>query len=165
MRYSGSPLPMGFGEAKQLKSVCLVEFHSTTASVQLVDVPVFKELECVKGDWGGISSRIRELKASDSQVWLEIVYDGAEVVGDLRERLDKEISGARMEILRIKNNRVIDSVLGQIHAGETLGDLSVEEVFKRCLVVNDVDENQHAELLRTYQEAVSSLHDDNKQVE
>ena len=49
IRYSGSPLPMGFGEAKQQKSVCLVEFHSTAASVQLIDVPVFQRLERVKG--------------------------------------------------------------------------------------------------------------------
>ena len=28
IRYSGSPMPMGFGEAKQQKSVCQVEFHS-----------------------------------------------------------------------------------------------------------------------------------------
>ncbi len=31
MRYSGSPLPMGFGEAKQQKSVCMVEFDNSTA--------------------------------------------------------------------------------------------------------------------------------------
>jgi len=65
IRYSGSPLPMGFGEAKQQKSVCQVEFHSTAASVQLIDVPVFQELECVTGDWDAISSRILELSAMD----------------------------------------------------------------------------------------------------
>jgi exonuclease SbcD len=44
IRYSGSPLPMGFGEAKQKKSVCQVEFHSTAASVQLIDVPIFHKM-------------------------------------------------------------------------------------------------------------------------
>ena len=52
IRYSGSPLPMGFGEANQQKSVCKVEFHSTAAAVRLIDVPVFQKLERVKGDWG-----------------------------------------------------------------------------------------------------------------
>lgn len=165
IRYSGSPLPMGFGEAKQQKSVCQVEFHSTAASVQLIDVPIFQKLERVKGDWEGISNRIIELSATDSQGWLEVIYDGTEVIGDLRERLEAAISGTQMEILRIKNNRIIDRVLGQIHGEETLDDLNVNDVFERCLAVHDVPEEQRPELLRAYQETVSSLYEDDVQAE
>ena len=165
IRYSGSPLPMGFGEAKQQKSVCQVEFHSTAASVQLIDVPVFQKLERVKGDWDGISSRILELSVTGFQGWLEIIYDGSEVIGDLRDRLEAAISGTQMEILRIKNNRIIDRVLGQIHAGETLDDLNVNDVFERCLAVHEVPEDQRPELLRAYQETVSSLYEDDVQAE
>jgi exonuclease SbcD len=165
IRYSGSPLPMGFGEAKQQKSVCQIEFHSTAASVQLIDVPVFQKLERVKGDWDGISSRIIELSATDSQGWLEVIYDGIDVIGDLRERLDLVISGTQMEILRIKNNRIIDRVLGQIHEEETLDDLNVNDVFERCLAVHDVPEDQRPELLRAYQETVLSLYEDDVQAE
>ncbi len=165
IRYSGSPLPMGFGEAKQQKSVCQVEFHSTAASVQLIDVPVFQKLERVKGDWEGISSRILELTATDTQGWLEVIYDGTEVIGDLRERLEAAISGTQMEILRIKNNRIIERVLGQIHEEETLDDLNVNDVFERCLAVHDVPEEQRPELLRAYQETVSSLYEDDVQAE
>ncbi len=165
IRYSGSPLPMGFGEAKQQKSVCLVEFHSTAASVQLIDVPVFQKLERVKGDWDGILNRILELSATESQGWLEVIYDGTEVIGDLRERLEAAISDTQMEILRIKNNRIIDRVLGQIHEEETLDDLNVNDVFERCLAVHVVPDDQRPELLRTYQEAVSSLNEDDAQAE
>ncbi len=165
IRYSGSPLPMGFGEAKQQKSVCQVEFHSTAASVQLIDVPVFQKLERVKGDWDGISSRILELTATDTQGWLEVIYDGTEVIGDLRERLEAAISGTQMEILRIKNNRIIDRVLGQIHEEETLDDLNVDDVFERCLAVHEVPEDQRPELLRAYQETVSSLYEDDVEAE
>lgn len=165
IRYSGSPLPMGFGEAKQQKSVCQVEFHGTAAFVQLIDVPVFQKLERVKGDWDGISNRILDLSATDSQGWLEVIYDGTEVLGDLRERLEGAISDTQLEILRIKNNRIIDRVLGQIHEEETLDDLNVNDVFERCLAVHDVPEEQRPELLRAYQEAVSSLHEDDVQAE
>ena len=165
IRYSGSPLPMGFGEAKQQKSVCLVEFHCTTASVQLIDVPVFQKLERVKGNWDSISSRILELSVTGSQGWLEVIYEGDEVIGDLRERLETSISSTQMEILRIKNNRIIDRVLGQIHEEETLDDLNVNDVFERCLVAHDVPEDQKPELLRTYQEALSSLYEDDLQAE
>jgi exonuclease SbcD len=165
IRYSGSPLPMGFGEAKQQKSVCQIEFHNTAAFVQLIDVPVFQKLERVKGDWDGISNRILELSVMNFQGWLEVIYDGTEVIGDLRERLEVEISGTQIEILRIKNNRIIDRVLGQIHEEETLDDLNVNDVFERCLAVHDVPEEQRPELLRAYQEAVSSLYEDDAQAE
>lgn len=170
IRYSGSPLPMGFGEAKQQKSVCQVVFdqgedHITTASVQLINVPVFQKLERVEGDWDCISSRILELSATDSQGWLEVIYEGDEVIGDLRERLETAISSTQMEILRIKNNRIIDRVLGQIHEEETLDDLNVNDVFERCLAVHEVPEDQRPELLRAYQETVSSLYEDDVQAE
>ena len=165
IRYSGSPLPMGFGEARQRKSVCQVEFNNSAASVQLVDVPVFQKLERVKGDWDGISSRILELSAFGSQGWLEVIYEGDEVIGDLRDRLEAAISGTQMEILRIKNNRIIDRVLGQIHEEETLDDLNVNDVFERCLTVHDVPEEQRPELLRAYRETLSSLYEDDLQAE
>ncbi len=165
IRYSGSPLPMGFGEAKQQKSVCRVEFCSTAASVGLIDVPVFQKLERVKGDWEGISNRILELSATGSQGWLEVIYESDEVTGDLRERLETAISGTEMEILRVKNNRIIDRVLGQIHKEETLDDLNVNDVFERCLAVHEVPEDQRPELIRAYQETLSSLYEDDLQAE
>ncbi len=170
IRYSGSPLPMGFGEAKQQKSVCQVDFgldqsYSASASVQLIDVPVFQKLERVKGDWDGISSRILELSVTDSHAWLEVIYEGDEVIGDLRERLEAATTGTQMEILRVKNSRIIDRVLGKIHEQETLDDLNVNDVFERCLAVHEVSEEQRPELLRTYQEALSSLYEDDMQAE
>lgn len=165
IRYSGSPLPMGFGEAKQQKSVCLVDFQGKDANVQLIDVPVFQKLERVKGDWDSISGRIHELTAMDSQGWLEVIYEGEEVIGDLRERLEVAISGTNMEILRIRNNRVIDRVLGQVREEETLDDLNEHDVFERCLDVHNVPEEQRSELRRTYQETLSSLLEDDVQAE
>jgi len=165
IRYSGSPLPMGFGEAKQQKSVCQVEFRSKSASVQLIDVPAFQKFERIKGEWNDILDQILELSRRDSQAWLEVTYDGNEVISDLRERLESAISGTKVEILRIKNNRIIDRVLRQIHEEETLDDLNVNDVFERCLAVHGVPDNQRPELLQTYQEAVSSLYEDDMQAE
>ena len=160
MRYSGSPIPMGFGEAKQQKSVCLIEFANNEPAVQLINVPVFQKLERVNGSWEEISARILELSATESQAWIEIVYEGDEVIGDLRERLDAAISESGMEILRVKDNRIIDRVLGQMHHEETLDDLNVQDVFERCLSAHEVPEDQRPELLRAYQEIVFEIMND-----
>jgi len=156
---------MGFGEARQRKSLCLVECRSAAASVQLIDVPLFQKLERIQGDWEHIQSRLLALSAGASRAWLEIVYDGAELVGDLRERLETAIAGSQMAILRIKNKRIIDRVLEQSHEEEGLDDLNANEVFARCLAAHDVPAEQQPELLRAYQETVSSLLADDVQAE
>ena len=88
MRYSGSPLPMGFGEANHRKSVCLLEFSGRNPSVKLIDVPVFQKLECVRGTWKEISAKISELLVAGSRAWLDVIYEGDEIRTDLRESLD-----------------------------------------------------------------------------
>jgi len=160
IRYSGSPLPMGFGEAQQRKSVCLVAFDGKQVTVRQIDVPVFQRLERVKGDWNEISSRILELSASAAQAWLEVSYEGDDVMGDLRERLHEAVSGSEMELLRVINKRMIDRVLEQIYDEQTLDDLSIIDVFARCLSAHHVPEEQRPALLRTYQETITSLSDD-----
>ena len=164
-RYSGSPLAMGFGEAGQAKSVCRVRFAAGQVMVDPLEVPVFQQLERIRGDLAGILDRLQTLAAAGSRAWLEIEYTGDEVVGDLRDRLDQAIAGTSMEILRIRNSRLVDGALGQLHAEETLDDLDAEQVFLRRLALEPLPEEQLQELLATYRETLSSLHDDDLRAE
>jgi len=157
IRYSGSPLPIGFGEAGQEKSVALVEFSGNTPKVTNIPVPRFQELKILRGDWQTIAREIEELKSGESKAWLEIAYEGDEVAGSLRERLDVAIAGSGMEILRVKNNRVLERALSRMGAEETLDDLDVTDVFERCLEAHEVPEDQRRALLSAYREVVVSL--------
>lgn len=160
IRYSGSPLPMGFGEAGQQKSVCLVEVaHDTPVRVRLLPVPVFRHLERIRGDWEHIARRIGELKEAGSPVWLEIVYTGHAVMGDLGRQVDAAVSGSNLRVCRTDNLNARQAALHSVHPGETLDDLSVTDVFRRCLRAHNVPKEQHAELLRTYGEALAALDD------
>lgn len=160
MRYSGSPLPMGFGEATQKKSVCLLQLEGKSAIVQLIEVPVFQKLERVVGDWDTILGDIHNLVAQKTRCWLEVIYSGTEIMNDLRERLEIEVTGTEIEILRIQNDRIIERVLKQIHNSDTLDNLNVNEVFARCLEMHEIPEDQRAELLLMYQETLTALHDE-----
>jgi len=94
---------MGFGEAKQQKSVAIVDFSSSfnysqgheknsipdaisnpKLKIEILPVPVLQKLERVKGDWDGISRRILELSATDAKCWLEVVYEGETITRILR---------------------------------------------------------------------------------
>lgn len=160
MRYSGSPIPMGFGEAKQTKYVCLAEFNGREANVQTMTVPTFQQLEQIKGSLNEISARIIELK--ESTAWLEIVYDGEEVIGNLRETLEEMTFDTNLEILRIQNTRVIDRMLNSVEKEETLDDLDENEVFERCLKAHDIPNEQRALLLDAYKETVTTIYENDK---
>ena len=159
-RYSGSPLPMGFGEAKQQKSVCLVRFTQRAGIVSLINVPTFQKLQQIKGDWQAIKTEIKSLITADNKAWLEIIYDGDDVLSDLRERLETLIAGTEIELLKVKNNRIINRVLNRIDDNETLDDLNENDVFERCLNAHNVSAEQRAELLRSYQETLNQLYED-----
>ncbi len=171
MRYSGSPLAMGFGEATQQKSVCLVDFtpftnaDAATPAVELLAVPVFQRLCKVSGNWAAISAQLLSLVDASKPVWLEVVYQDDEIVSDLRERLETLTEGSELLILRIQNTRLIDRVLNSSHTDESLEDLDVDDVFARCLAAHEIPDSQQAELLHSYQQTLSSLHDDDLQAE
>ena len=165
IRYSGSPLPIGFGEAQQEKSVVLVEFSGHAPNIRNIPVPCFQELKTLSGDWQTVAGEIDELKAAGSNAWLEINYEGDEIAGRLRERLDEAVAGTRLEILRVKNNRVLEHALTGKDAEETLDDLDVSDVFKRCLEMNEVPEEQQTALLSAYQEVIVSLSEEDPMAE
>jgi exonuclease SbcD len=159
MRYSGSPIAMGFGEANQVKSVCMVEFTGINAAVSLINVPVFQQLKRISGNRSVILAEIQLLAEARSQAWIEVVYEGDEIVGDLRECIEAAVLGTEIQLLRIKNNRIIDRVLNRIQDDETLDDLNVKDVFERCLAMHNIPEDQRLELLCTYQETITYLNE------
>ncbi len=170
MRYSGSPLPMGFGEATQEKSVCLINFttegkDSAESCVELLPVPVFQQLRKVSGNWASLSAQLIALVETNEAVWLEIIYTGEELISDLRERLEELSDDSELMILRIQNTRLIDRVLNSAHSEESLEDLDVNDVFSRCLTANEIPDAQQIDLRHSYQQTLSSLHNDDTQAE
>lgn len=160
IRYSGSPLPMGFGEADQQKQVTLVEFNELTPAIRHIPIPCFQELVRISGSLNEIYAELETLKKDESSAWLEIEYTGQEVVGNLQELLQEEVAGSDMEIRRIINRQIIDRVIGRSKEQESLDDLSVDDVFNRCLDAFDVPAEDREELTASYHDIITDLHDE-----
>jgi len=88
---------------------------------------------------------------------VEVVYEGDDIAGNLRERLDEAVEGTDIEILRIANNRLLERAMGESVPEESLEDMDATEVFERCMQAHDVPEDQQSSLLSAYQEIVVSL--------
>jgi exonuclease SbcD len=159
-RYSGSPLAMSFGEAGQRKIVIVVDTADGGVTAQEIEVPGFQALATLRGDWPQINARIATLKKDSPSAWLEVIYEGNEVIGDLQERLRELIAGTSLEILRSKNMRLAALALSRMATEETLDDLTVDDVFARCLAAHEVPEEQQPELVAVFREAVAALHED-----
>ncbi len=165
IRYSGSPIPMGYGEARQQKKVISVEFNNAKPVIEEIDIPCFQSLVRIVGSLDDIHLRLAQLKQEDSRAWLEIEYTGSDVTGNLREIIDEALQGSLMEVRRIKNRRMSERVFNAIHEDETLDDLNENDVFNRCLQAFDIPLESRAELIESYNEIIKSLHEEDVNAE
>ena len=156
-RYSGSPLPMGFGEANREKIVLQVIFSEDQSEITPIPVLLGQTLHSIRGDWEQIKAQLDKMKSAHQVAWLEIIYEGAEIISDLRDKLDGEVEGSGLEILRVNNKRVGEQEMSLMSQGENLSELDVKEVFERCLDAREVPEHQREELLTIYDEVINSL--------
>ena len=165
MRYSGSPIPMGYGEAKQEKQVLVVEFEGKIPSICALKVPCFQALERIVGSLHEIDSRIAQLKQAQSQAWLEIEYTGAEIIANLRDAVDAFVAGSAMEVRQVKNRRLTDRIMRAAHQNETLDDLDEQDVFQRCLDSFEILPEDQASMTALYHEIVQSLKEEDVNAE
>jgi exonuclease SbcD len=154
IRYSGSPIPMGFGEADQQKSVVVIDFKNNTKNE--VIIPVFQKMESIKGDKDFISEKLSELKKCGEPVWVEIIYDGNELFADFQSWIDEQITGTKIEVLKIQDKRILDKVLTQEYAA-SLDNLNEFDVFGKLLEGRNLPEEQENELKELYKEVVGDL--------
>lgn len=160
IRYSGSPLPMGFGELNREKFLLLVQLSPSDdrkridVDISSSPIPCFQRLVQLKGDWEKIESGINNWKnETDSEpIWLEIDYDG-ELIGDLHLRIDRAVADSRLEVLRTVNRprMVKERLLGDFREPtQNLSDFSVEETFQQCMESSDISKDRHGDILNTF---------------
>ncbi|MFW8600638.1 exonuclease SbcCD subunit D C-terminal domain-containing protein [Desulfobacterota bacterium M19] len=165
MRYSGSPVPMGYGEAAQEKKVVVVEFNGAAPLIKELPIPCFQPLERIVGGLDDICERIKELKRAGSTAWLEVEYTGTGIVANLRDTIDEALTDSAMELRRIKNKPLIERVMGTVEEDETLDDLKVNDVFERCLEAFDVPFDERNELINSYNEIIHDLLEEDENAE
>ena len=156
-RYSGSPLPMSFGEAGSEKKVIVIEFENQKPQITEHPIPNFQDLKRVTGDADQIRLKLKELKEAGSKAWLEIDYSGTETFSGLTDLVNESIAGTQMEALRIRTKLSMGRSLNRIDDQETLDDLDPDEVFIRCLDSHQVGENERQPLIAAYQEIIFGM--------
>lgn len=163
IRYSGSPIAMGFGEATQQKQINLIQFSANQPlQIHSIPVPTFQSLASIRGDWQTIQQNLETLKQRQQSIWLEIIYDSPTLISDLREQLNQIIQHSPLEILRLKNLQITAQTLQPQHNYEVLEELDEKQVFERCLTLHQIPTEQQNTLKQRYFEVLECLKFDEK---
>ena len=157
IRYCGSPIPMGFGEAKQQKQVLHVAFTGRLPEINAINIPNFQVLQRIQGDLPHIQAELKQLMQSGSTAYIEVVYQGNELVADLSEKLDAQVQGSDLRLLRVYNRQFVNNVLASASADATLPDLNPTEVFEACMAQHDLDDAQKAQFRDSYQHVLHQV--------
>lgn len=150
VRYSGSPIALSFDEVMSNKSMVLVDYSSshTAPEIQTLDIPLFQPLFSVSGELEYVIKALkREAENLDrtydeaARLWAEVTLISDEYVSDLYRQLQQAIDGLDIDLLRVK--RQLKTQVKSMPQGnkETLAELSVEQVFERCLQSAGIDED------------------------
>lgn len=173
-RYSGSPVPVGFSEAKQKKMIISVEFEDDKQVIKEIYVPNFRRLLTISGNLDEIKDEIQSLnfslfsnsdpKLTHSNItlkpWAEIIYTGNTASGDIREEILEITNESSIEVLRIKNESLSTGILTDNLEGDSLESLTEHDVFQKCLETSKTPEELWPELKQTFSEALLLLHEE-----
>lgn len=168
IRYSGSPIPMGFGEAKQSKQVLKVSFIGQNPCITALVVPTFQRLTQIKGNLAHIKTELKKLVKDNQSIWVEVVYDGSDSViqTNLNQQLNELVENSNIQLLKIFNQQSFDKILRQqgkqaVH----LHELDEIEVFERCLQINAISDAERPALINCYQQILYEMRHEDAQAE
>ncbi len=162
IRYSGSPLAMGFGEVNQQKIILSIEFDKQYISqISSIAIPKFQELARISGNIEELIAQLAALITSQTSVWVEASYTGGEIITDLHQQLRDTVNGSNVELIKVYNRQLINQILLNDNQGVAieLNDLTPLQVFDKCLKINKIPLEQQQILKDCYHQIISELSD------
>ncbi len=158
-RYSGSPLAMGFGEARQQKIIIEADINVGNVTVNEIAIPKFQYLERVAGDLDTIKLALTNLANRNESIWVEVDYTGQEIVTNLQHELQAIVLNTQVELIKIHNSQLLAQVLSsaEYDVGIELSNLNPEQVFDKCLSMNNIPANQQEELKECFAQIMQDL--------
>lgn len=161
IRYCGSPIALGFDEARQTKQVLLVDLNDAgLQSVTPLPVPVFQTLAAVRGTLAELPAALQSIAAQASTerpAWLEVTVVEDDYLADLAPRVQAMAEGLPLQVLRIKRQRGTTAPQLLAEASESLDELSPQDVFARRMALETLEPPLQEALTARYRQVLDSL--------
>lgn len=159
IRYCGSPIPVGFGEAGSSHKVLVCDFSEEVSELSVCEkeIPTWQKMKMIRGNLEELLAALRELKSTGESIWCEILYEGHEYISDLFKKLQEEVEGSAVEILRCHNPVLWNASLQQSERKETLEELTPGEVFSRRLEGTEFTDSEQKALSEDFASILHAL--------
>jgi exonuclease SbcD len=155
IRYSGSPIPLSFDEAKQTKVVMLVEFLGSERSklqstITEIEIPCFQPLVSLKTNLDTLNQDIEpyltlagsQEESNEQKIWLDIEINSAEYLQDLSARIETLTEDYPVEVLLLRRSKKARESMPSHQKKITLNELSLDEVFESRLANEPWDSDE-----------------------
>ena len=164
IRYCGSPIPLGFDEARQPKEMLLVDLGADgLTAITPLPVPRFQPLVSVSGNLVALASAITAAAvegSAEKPVWIEVTVAEDDYLSDLPTRIEAMTQGLPVDVLRVRRQRGNAAVSMEGDVSETLNELSPIDVFERRLKQEELAPDLLLALGERYRAVVTSLTED-----
>jgi exonuclease SbcD len=155
IRYSGSPIPLSFSEAKQDSKIILLNIEEDIKIEEII-VPRFRDIVTIKGNLYQIQNRLKEISATSSNLtpWVEIIsYENI----DIYNKIKKLITNS--EVLKISTSHKKE--FGDIKTEYIpLSSLTPEEIFKNKCRDEGFDLDSNRQIEDIFYEILSDIRED-----
>ncbi len=164
IRYSGSPIPLSFGELNYKKSMLLIDTHKNSIqSISEITIPHFRPMFQVVGDLETCKAQLQQLSVSEKTLtpWVEIVVESDKGLDrvyfetfkqGLNEWLPQE-----MEVLSIRLKRDYYEKGAEEILQKPIKEYEPLDIFKMKCEEMQVDLEEENELLDAFSELLSEI--------
>ncbi len=164
IRYSGSPIPLSFGELNYEKSILLIETQKDALlSVREIKIPHFRTMYQIVGDLESCKEQLQQLTAPESvlKTWVEILVEadkGLDRISfdDFRRGLDEWIPEG-VEVLSIRLKKEFYQKGAEEVLYKPIKEYNPLDVFKMKCKEMEVDLEQEKDLLDAFSELLSEI--------
>ena len=155
VRYSGSPIPLSFSEANNIKKVNIVSFERLTCKVQELEIPLYRKLIVLRGKTQEILQQLETLQ--DKRVWVEVhlrdtnPFYANDIIRSKAKELGITLLAVKIQKDEVALNKEDVKVL-------SLDELSPLELFEKRLEKENIEDKAlFQELRKHFQEIVDEV--------
>lgn len=166
IRYSGSPIPLSFGEAEYDKYVLKITFQNKKPEIQPIKTPVFQKLIKIKGSVEEIIDQINDLSYTENQnkseIWAQVlVTQGWEPMAE--DHIRKAAESTNLKLFAIKKEISEKKEQTALAPHEDLSHYSCMDIFKKRMdMEHGLDDDLKKELMLAFSEIEILVRQDEK---
>lgn len=168
IRYCGSPMVMGFGEANAKKYILIVDFNQKT-NIHFIQVPRFRAIIQLTGDYAYLKTKIKQLNHNidehydkdnklikPKQAILSISYTG-EYLPNISEKI-KSLLADNISLIQLKIDSPIHNTTNHYQIDD-VKNIDQTKIIEYILSKKISDDNQKQKIKALYDNLVNQMHE------